>query len=329
MRASSEPLAAFPHFSVRTSDAFEASVGRVYPGARLTGAGPRHLFSKSNRRVLTQTSLAYARTSLDLQIEIPEIDTYGLLLAWSGHARASDARIGDLGIAKGRAFMASPGQSIRLSYGDPFEHLIYGIRPEFLKAKLRALTGKDVKAPPRFVSTVDLTAPAPTHLHRMIAFLMDQLADGDSGINPLTISECEQALVVSLLCSVDHDHTRWLNGRTGSPAAWQVRQAEEFIEANWNKPLTVETLADLTNVSVRSLFYAFNKVRGCSPMEFVRQVRLRRVRDVLLNPGPGDSVTTAAFACGFGNLGHFSSYYRREFGELPSATLQRSRRTAG
>jgi transcriptional regulator GlxA family with amidase domain len=38
------------------------------------------------------------------------------------------------------------------------------------------------------------------------------------------------------------------------------------------------------------------------------------------------TVTDVAFACGFGNLGHFAIYYRRQFGETPSATLRRARK---
>jgi len=34
------------------------------------------------------------------------------------------------------------------------------------------------------------------------------------------------------------------------------------------------------------------------------------------------TVTSVAFACGFGNLGHFAGYYVRAFGETPSVTLR-------
>ena len=61
-------------------------------------------------------------------------------------------------------------------------------------------------------------------------------------------------------------------------------------------------------------------------MAFVKQVRLRHAQDMLLNPDANTSVTGVAFACGFQNLGHFARDYRQTFGELPSATLGRSKR---
>ena len=49
---------------------------------------------------------------------------------------------------------------------------------------------------------------------------------------------------------------------------------------------------------------------------------------MLGQPEKATSVTNVAFDCGFGNLGHFAKYYRLEFGEVPSATLQRSQRVS-
>ena len=56
-------------------------------------------------------------------------------------------------------------------------------------------------------------------------------------------------------------------------------------------------------------------------MNFVKQVRLKHAKEMLTAPAPNKSVTSVAFACGFGNLGHFASDYRRAFGEMPSETL--------
>ena len=53
-----------------------------------------------------------------------------------------------------------------------------------------------------------------------------------------------------------------------------MRRAEQYIEANWNRAITVEALAAATSVSARSLFYSFRAARGCSPMDFVKRLRL-------------------------------------------------------
>ena len=107
-------------------------------------------------------------------------------------------------------------------------------------------------------------------------------------------------------------------------APHEIHRAEQYIEANWDKPITIEDLAAVTNVSARALFKSFRKFRGYSPMGFAKSVRLRRARQMLTNI-PGLSVTDIAFRCGFGNLGHFAKDYREAFGELPSQTQIRAR----
>jgi transcriptional regulator GlxA family with amidase domain len=110
-----------------------------------------------------------------------------------------------------------------------------------------------------------------------------------------------------------------------SPMTWQVRRAEYYIEAHWNETITIGKLAQATAASARSIFHHFKISRGQSPMSFVKEVRLQHAREMLQQSGCAHSVTEIAVACGFGNLGHFSSDYFKRFDELPSETLRRSK----
>jgi transcriptional regulator GlxA family with amidase domain len=146
-----------------------------------------------------------------------------------------------------------------------------------------------------------------------------------SSLSPLVLAELEQAILVAFLCGVHHNYSRLLDARPSSIGSRDVRRVEEYIESNWDEPITVEALALVANASVRSIFRSFQQERGWSPMSFVKQVRLRHAKQMLSSAAPGASVTNVAFACGFGNLGHFAHDYQRGFGEAPSATLNRSK----
>ena len=61
-------------------------------------------------------------------------------------------------------------------------------------------------------------------------------------------------------------------------------------------------------------------------MAFVKDVRLRRAREMLNDAEPGATVTAVAYRCGYQNHGYFAREYRARFGESPSTTLARSRR---
>jgi transcriptional regulator GlxA family with amidase domain len=161
---------------------------------------------------------------------------------------------------------------------------------------------------------------------RLLNFVVSEVNRNDRVLPPLVLAELEQALVVAFLCSSRHNYTHRLNGPSSAVAPQTVRRAEEHIDSHWNEPITVEALALVAGTSVRSLFASFRKSRGCSPMAFIKQVRLQHANAMLNRPDLATSVTSVAFACGFGNLGHFAKDYFNSFGELPSDTLRRSKR---
>jgi transcriptional regulator GlxA family with amidase domain len=108
-------------------------------------------------------------------------------------------------------------------------------------------------------------------------------------------------------------------------APWQIRRAEEFIEANWSRPINMQQLTAATGINARSLFRAFQRSGRGSPMAFLRTVRLRHARS-MLETAKVTTVTDVALACGFEELGRFGKLYQAKFGELPSETLRRVRR---
>lgn len=66
---------------------------------------------------------------------------------------------------------------------------------------------------------------------------------------------------------------------------------------------------------------------GHSPALFLRNHRLHKARRMLLDEA--SSVKEAAYSCGFTEMGRFSGYYKKLFGENPSATLAGRPSTAG
>ncbi len=154
-------------------------------------------------------------------------------------------------------------------------------------------------------------------------FVAAEFDASSSSMPPIMQSDLQQAMMTSFLMANASNYSPLLLGEPEGAAPWQVRIAEQFIEANWERPITIEALAAATNVSARSLFSAFKAGRGYSPMDFVKRVRLARARQKLSKPDGETSVTTVAFECGFGNAGHFAKYYRENFGETPSQTLRR------
>jgi AraC-like DNA-binding protein len=226
-------------------------------------------------------------------------------------------------ISPSNGVIVSPGDDVRLRYSGEFDHLVLVMKPAAVLDKLSALLGDRPAGPLAMSKTVDYNQPGAAAQRRLVNFLAQELTRAELPIP--VIEEIEQAIIVSFLVSNANNFSAVLSLDPKLCAPSQVRMAEEFIEANWAGAITIEMLAAVTNTSARSLFRAFKAARGYSPMAMVRTVRLRRARRMLADPETSASVTEIAFACGFGNLGHFSSDYFRSFGELPSDTRRGAR----
>jgi AraC family ethanolamine operon transcriptional activator len=102
-----------------------------------------------------------------------------------------------------------------------------------------------------------------------------------------------------------------------------VRRAEELMRTLRRDPLSVLDLCRELGVSERTLQYAFQEVRGLSPMVYFKASRLNAVRQELKATAAGTTtIREIAQRWGFRHTGEFAADYRRLFGELPSQTFK-------
>ncbi len=110
-----------------------------------------------------------------------------------------------------------------------------------------------------------------------------------------------------------------------SVAPYTVKRAEAFIHENASRAICLADIADAADTPARTLLSSFRRFRHTSPMAYLRDVRLDRVRERLADRDCTASVTTVALEEGFGHLGRFSREYGERFGEKPSETFRFSR----
>jgi AraC-like DNA-binding protein len=320
------PLKSFNHIKTSDPAVLEAGVNRYYAGAKIELVrGARNLNILANRRDFSSIGLAYSRHQARIRFRIPQLQTYDPLFAYRGSAAVRSGRA-NIVVAGQHGFVGSNAEPVNLDYAPEFEHLILTVDPSAMARKFEAMNGEPAPNRLAFDPACDFGRPEAENLRRMFMFMIEQADSRTTGFHPLALAEFEQTVIVAFLSALRHNFSHLLHRRGRAPAPWQVRQAEEYIDANWDQPLTIEALALVTSISTRSLFLSFQKSRGYSPMDFVKRVRLTHAKAMLERPEETTSVTHVAFACGFGNLGHFAKYYRQHFGEVPSATLQRSQR---
>ena len=125
-----------------------------------------------------------------------------------------------------------------------------------------------------------------------------------------------------VLTELPHSYSARLPRAEAVPAPRYVRTVEEFIHVHLTEPLGLDDLLAAAGTSARTLQVGFARYRGTTPMRFLRDRRLDRVR-AEIRRRPDAHVTDIAVESGFSHLGRFAQQYRARFGESPSRTRRR------
>ncbi len=101
-----------------------------------------------------------------------------------------------------------------------------------------------------------------------------------------------------------------------------LRDALDYIEANFDKTVSLAELAEVSALSVSRFATVFRQQVGLSPYKYLCEVRVRRAQLLLLAGVPGAVVATEV---GFFDQSHLARHFKRFCGVTPSAFLQQAR----
>jgi len=218
-----------------------------------------------------------------------------------------------------------PGESgLRLDFEAGYRQLVVRIDALALERSLKALLGDTSDRKLIFLGEAP-DARRMSFVRRDIFQLAEELETFGPDYSPVAMAELERSLVFRYLLAHRHNYTDRLQLQPPRANRAVVDVVEAFIEANWDKPIDAGRLAQLADVSARTMFREFALAGRGSPAQFAKRVRLQRAAEFLRQPNELTTVTGVALRCGFQNLGRFSSEYAQVFGELPSRTLKRAK----
>lgn len=312
---------------IRTSDPVSA-VERLKSGYGATRvkikSGPASFTLIANDLRMVDLGLSYVATTGVVSASFPEAPCIRQIFSIEGAARIL---LGDeqQAIKPGLWSSVIPAETAgTITFGPDYAQIVLRIDRGALNRYLAALIGRDVDRAIDFEPVGENRAMLALKA-RILQFATDYNARG-AYFSSIANAEVERMLIMKFLMCHRHSYSHLLLREPIPVSSVIVRRVEDYIEANWDKPIDIETLALATGVSARSLFREFKKQRGQTPWEFIKTVRMRKAVIMLENPGRSTSVTQVALKCGFHNTGHFAHEYKSKFGELPSETLRRSPR---
>lgn len=220
----------------------------------------------------------------------------------------------------------APHEALEMNWSHDCRKLVVRFDREALEQHAASMFGRSLYKPLEFHPTMSLDHPACAAWSSSAQHIFAEMQRSPQLFDlPLIRTQFEQTLMTTLLSWQPHSLRCELEQALPRLLPRHVKVAVDYMQAYPEQPITIETLAAVSAVSGRTLFAGFEKFLGLSPMRYLRDIRLERVRRDLLDPGQPHSVTEIATRWGFFQLGRLAAEYRRRYSETPRETLVRSR----
>ena len=110
-------------------------------------------------------------------------------------------------------------------------------------------------------------------------------------------------------------YSRLLAIAAAESASNPVSAVLEYVRAHLSEPLTVADLAEQVSLSPSAFAHLFREITGRSPYQFVKEIRLDKARELLIDGQL--TVVRVAQEVGYGSVSHFISEFRGRFGVTP------------
>lgn len=270
--------------------------------------------------------LSFGDVEIEVSSEENDADAFAVCLLTRGVARVREGKT-EIDATGDRAVIRDLSRAIS-GWEKDFASFGLVLPKERLQAQARALVGEGVGVCDMdFRRSVDLTTAKGSMFAQTIRYVADMM-DGPLREldNPLLVRQLEDLLLTQALTLLPNTLRDEVLGRPRARAvSLHVKRARDHIQAHADTQLSLADLAAVAGCSYRTLQESFQGAYGMSPMTYLRNVRLHRVRAALLSQDGQGTVAQIASTWGFAHMGRFAQDYRRQFGELPSETLRRGK----
>lgn len=320
-----QPLNRFAVIHSRDPEEVRGALLTTFGARRFTPARRGAQFDvRANRWQSQAVGLSYCNCGDVAEVEFPAASFFRQQFSLRGVAQSFLERTARE-VSPTMSCVIPVESELTISFTPGFEQIVLRIDAGAAQAKLASMLGAAPSGPLIFDDAIPLDTPRGASLKRAVGYFVSEVGAGELGKSQVALAELEQSLIAAFILCNQNNYSERLALPVLGASGRQLHKVEEFILAHWNEALTIEDIANSISVSARSIFHGFKRRRGQSPMQFVKDVRLKHARQMLSDGASDASVTEVAFACGFGNLGHFAKDYFRAFGERPSETVRKAR----
>lgn len=153
------------------------------------------------------------------------------------------------------------------------------------------------------------------HVPELVRLLADEARRRRPGHRPVASALAAALLVETARGVVDPDAVRIAS--TAAPREVTVDTMTRYLRDNYHRPVTVRDVAAQVHMSERHAARLFRQRTGTSIHAYLATLRLEIAAQRLLEHG--SSIKEVAHSCGYPDVRHFTTAFRRRWGTTPAS----------
>jgi AraC-like DNA-binding protein len=317
-----ESLAQHRVITTNDLDDARAKVAEIFCPHKLQISRPvSDLNLRHNRKIYNDIALNFMDYGCEVQITPGELHSFylvqipitgGSVVTSAGETVHSDTRT---------ATVPSATEHLEMRWLENSPHFVIYFSRAVIERKLTQLLCKEPDRPLRFQLSMDLSDPHTQTWCQLIDIMRKDAESNNVQLHPTVRSHIEDAIVTGLLTAQPNNFTGMLFSEAEPSCPRTIRKVIQLCNDTPEGITTVAEMAHHAGVSIRSLQLGFRRHVGVTPMQYLREIRLQRVRnEIRSQTNDQRSISDIAYTWGFTHLGRFATLYRQRFGELPSET---------
>jgi len=300
--------------------------------------GPHELKASSPHRLHFQhagnilksmsTVIGYIEYGTDVTIDIDAsvLNSYSISLPISG-AQELRKPNGLLMSDSGNGIIVSPYDQQELSIAGNCRKIQVAITCTAMRQVLEELLQRPSQQPIVFETQISTNDGAPAAWWRLIRFLLVEMDQARDFFGHVSITrDIEKVLIKGLILSQPNNYSNELASLSQARCPEYLLKAKKFIHEHARDEVNLEDVGRAVGVSRFKLYEDFRKYFGITPTVYLKRFRLEAVRQALLEGGFNGNIAAVAMQWGFNHLGRFSSDYKKLFLEVPSKTVEWTRK---
>lgn len=196
-----------------------------------------------------------------------------------------------------------------------------------MRQVLEELQQRTTHQPIVFETRISTSDGAPVAWWRLVKYLLVEMYQARDFLGHVSITrDMEKALIESLILSQPNNYSSELAGLAQIRCPDYLLNAKQLIQEHACDEVHLDDVGRAVGVSRFKLYDDFKKYFGMTPTVYVTRFQFEAVRQALLEAGCNGSITAVAMQWVFNHLGRFLSDYKKLFLEVPSKTVERSRK---